>query len=55
MVILYKEMFFNFKGFDSNKTERVQSGIGLFPKLRGTDKIYKDKLEVLRFLRYEVL
>ncbi len=42
-----EEMFFNFKDFDSNKTERVQSGIGLFPKLRGTVEIYKDKQDWL--------
>ena len=44
-----KEMFFNLPGDSFCNSNRVLSGIGLFPKLRGSEYIYKEKLDWLIF------
>ena len=43
------KMFFNFDNKDTSETNKVISGIGLFPKLLGNNSIYKDKLDWLVF------
>lgn len=44
-----REMFFNIQNISSQMNRRVASGIGIFPKLRGEDHIYKEKLNWLVF------
>ena len=40
-----EKMFFNFENISNERTAKVKSGIGLFPKLRGTRNIYREKLD----------
>ncbi len=44
-----KQMFFNFSGLPTKETNKVLSGIGVFPKLLGSDLIYKKKMDWLVF------
>ena len=44
-----KEMFNNFADFRDVRTAKVLSGIGLFPKVIGSNNIYKEKLDWIKF------
>tara|TARA_B100001758_G_C18414900_1_gene618797 strand:+ start:1237 stop:2112 length:876 start_codon:yes stop_codon:yes gene_type:complete len=44
-----KEMFFNFDNLSTINTNKVRSGIGVFPRLLGLDQIYKKKMDWLIF------
>jgi len=44
-----REMFFNLQNISPKTNKRVASGIGIFPKLRGEDNIYKEKQDWLVF------
>ena len=46
-----KEMFFNFGDIPTIESNKVLSGIGIFPKLLGSEAIYKKKLDWLIFER----
>ncbi len=44
-----KEMFFNFDDMITKETNKVLSGIGVFPTLLGSDPIYQKKMDWLIF------